>query len=126
MEKNNNGKAFKVVEDKSRQHKSVMSYFCKKAGHMKREYKKYIPWKKKSERANKITEDSDICISVGKNTQPTDSWYVDFTTSHMTKNKYFFNKDFKEIYNGWWEDLQSARDRNKYNVWAETIIDNGF
>ena len=92
-------------------HKGAKScFFCKKTGHFKGECIKYKAWKKKQERANKITENSpkreketDECSFLARSSKlfleekafvsdEAECWFVDSgATSHMVNTPEFFN-----------------------------------
>ena len=92
-------------------HKEAKScFFCKKTGHFKSECIKYKAWKKKQERANKVSENSpkreketDECSFFASSSElfveekafvsdEAECWFVDSgATSHMVNTPNFFN-----------------------------------
>lgn len=74
-------------------------FFCHKQGHFKQDCIKYKKWKTKKENGEKaIQVDAEekqsgfICFSARQGKTQKNTWYIDSgATSHMTRNRIFFN-----------------------------------
>ncbi|KAK2579077.1 hypothetical protein KPH14_010926 [Odynerus spinipes] len=85
-----------VIKDFNKEQTNLNCYFCKKAGHLKRDCRRYKFWKSRQEKVNQVVEkgnpkDKELCFSAACKRMGSKEWYVDSgATSHMTSDRNFF------------------------------------
>lgn len=76
----------------------VSCFFCKKRGHLKKDYLKHKRWKAKQEKENKGSEDkANFCFMVNSANSIKRQWLIDSgASSHMVYSRDFF-KSFQPL-----------------------------
>ena len=89
--------AMKATVSKNYSSRKSECFFCKKPGHQKKEYKKYLAWKAQREKETKNSNSSNkanLCFMAG---QGSGDWFMDSgASSHMAGSREFF-KNFKPL-----------------------------